>query len=177
MASLCRIFESIDYFFYGMHPRNNKRCLLLKLCETNKQGPILPSTFLNIVFGIAEALSTYSTLIRVGNEIHWILRATSILGLSSSPVQKVLCICLRGEAHSMLQKHPKEQTRLRAQRFRRYIYIFRMFKFLRRYRFLHTSSGRTPLPQIESSSQKSIKMRMGASRNSLSLLKTLSKQN
>ena len=121
MASLWRMFESIDYFFYGMHPRNNKRCLLLKLCETNKQGPILPSTFLNIVFGIAEALSTYSTLIRVGNEIHWILRATSILGLSSSPVQKVLCICLRGEAHSMLQKHPKEQTRLRAQRFRRYI--------------------------------------------------------
>ena len=117
------MFESIDITsFTECSHENNKRCLLLKLCETNKQGPILPSTFLNIVFGIAEALSTYSTLIRVGNEIHWILRATSILGLSSSPVQKVLCICLRGEAHSMLQKHPKEQTRLRAQRFRRYIF-------------------------------------------------------
>ena len=159
-----------------MHPRNNKRCLLLKLCETNKQGPILPSTFLNIVFGIAEALSTYSTLIRVGNEIHWILRATSILGLSSSPVQKVLCTCLRGEAHSMLQKHPKEQTRLQAQRFWRYIFS-ECLDFNDVIDFLHTSSGRTPLPQIESSSQKSIKLRMGASRNSLSLLKTLSKQN
>jgi hypothetical protein len=36
-----RVFWRIDYFFYGMQPRNNMRSLLLDLRENDTKGPIL----------------------------------------------------------------------------------------------------------------------------------------